>query len=630
MGPSSYTPSDLPQAYNSAILAPHPRLGLARLIPQDGRIQLAFDFHWQAQQDEMDYIRQIGLSSTSRDDYLHHKAKLGLESLGSFFEPDFETFGTFIIRDTHPSNPGADLHYNIGDRSPYVGVPVDNRRFDDGQELSQWLDRTNFFSQNEPQPKAIAPWQRVILCQGLSFASVAEQPQRSLPFLVHDVESDPIRMATDIHLSGERRGGSEATNPYSNPHNAFHITFYERLQNQTSGLLEASHRRRLRIGRLYAKPQENNDMNGKENDAELAFRQSSFTMIATTRHTKVVRQTASPSNPEYYWTILILSPSNFFPLRRHNLGTDWKISGGQMSQQTAELSYIVYALREVEERWRQFNKHIETLLVEDFMDPEAYTKLLFDDQTFSRSRLYFWIIGCLNEFDVSIDDNIKQCTLYRQARVHPRLDSILKSSSKSSGSDSSGERDLFRLQELDKEAGEIQQSLKDLQAQFKAKLATVQALRDGLFNASALMESRSSTRLGQDVQLLTYVSIFYLPLAFCAALWAIPNITDGDTRNPFIVTALLVGFVTYAIVFNLGNIAQVLGRKYFSRKRQLLQKMEEDHDLSWQKRRERFEEFPPNEERKRPSEWWIVGYQIYRWFRKLGVKAASSSGAVTA
>jgi hypothetical protein len=58
--------------------------------------------------------------------------------------------------------------------------------------------------------------------------------------------------------------------------------------------------------------------------------------------------------------------------------------------------------------------------------------------------------------------------------------------------------------------------------------------------------------------------------------------------------------------------------------------MEEDPDPSWQKRRERFEEFPPNKEIKRPSEWWIIGYQIYRWFRKLDVKAASSSGAGTA
>lgn len=37
-----------------------------------------------------------------------------------------------------------------------------------------------------------------------------------------------------------------------------------------------------------------------------------------------------------------------------------------------------------------------------------------------------------------------------------------------------------------------------------------------LFNASAVVESRLSTRLGQNVKLLTYVSIFYLPLAFCA------------------------------------------------------------------------------------------------------------------
>jgi hypothetical protein len=37
-----------------------------------------------------------------------------------------------------------------------------------------------------------------------------------------------------------------------------------------------------------------------------------------------------------------------------------------------------------------------------------------------------------------------------------------------------------------------------------------------LFNASAVVESRLSTRLAQNVKLLTYVSIFYLPLAFCA------------------------------------------------------------------------------------------------------------------
>lgn len=40
------------------------------------------------------------------------------------------------------------------------------------------------------------------------------------------------------------------------------------------------------------------------------------------------------------------------------------------------------------------------------MDPDAYVTLLFDDDRFSRSRLYFWIIGCLNEFLISIEDNM--------------------------------------------------------------------------------------------------------------------------------------------------------------------------------------------------------------------------------
>jgi hypothetical protein len=36
-----------------------------------------------------------------------------------------------------------------------------------------------------------------------------------------------------------------------------------------------------------------------------------------------------------------------------------------------------------------------------------------------------------------------------------------------------------------------------------------------LFNASGVMESRASTRLGENVKLLTFVSIFFLLLSFC-------------------------------------------------------------------------------------------------------------------
>jgi hypothetical protein len=44
-----------------------------------------------------------------------------------------------------------------------------------------------------------------------------------------------------------------------------------------------------------------------------------------------------------------------------------------------------------------------------------------------------------------------------------------------------------------------------------------------LFNASSAVESRASTRLGENVKLLTYVIIFYLP--FIAVRLAIQYLT---------------------------------------------------------------------------------------------------------
>ncbi|KAJ2986733.1 hypothetical protein NUW58_g4888 [Xylaria curta] len=74
------------------------------------------------------------------------------------------------------------------------------------------------------------------------------------------------------------------------------------------------------------------------------------------------------------------------------------------------------------------------------------------------------------------------------------------------------------------------------------------------FAWASITETRISTRLGQNVMLLTYVSIFYLPLGYCSALWAIPNITDGGTRTPFIITSTIVGLVTLLVAFNLEKL----------------------------------------------------------------------------
>lgn len=152
----------------------------------------------------------------------------------------------------------------------------------------------------------------------------------------------------------------------------------------------------------------------------------------------------------------------------------------EKSKRTAELAYVVYALKEVEKQWRCLNEYVAELLSEDFMHPKAYVKLLFDDNTLSQSRLYFWIIGCLNEFDVSIEDNIKQWKLFQEARVTPFLKPLKNKSEEELGRLQTPEKELQDFQDLDKEAGEVRQSLEDLQSQFQTKLKKVQALRDGV------------------------------------------------------------------------------------------------------------------------------------------------------
>jgi len=89
---------------------------------------------------------------------------------------------------------------------------------------------------------------------------------------------------------------------------------------------------------------------------------------------------------------------------------------------------------------------------------------------------------------------------------------------------------------------------------------------------------------------------------------------DSNTRSPFIITACLVGLVTFIVVFNLGNIVSLVGKVYLRYRSRLLEKMGNDSNEDWRKRRYQFGEYHPNVERKE-SEWVIFGYQIRRGLR---------------
>jgi hypothetical protein len=62
------------------------------------------------------------------------------------------------------------------------------------------------------------------------------------------------------------------------------------------------------------------------------------------------------------------------------------------------------------ENWTILLQKLDTLLDEEqisFMKPDDYVHLLYDDASFSRSRFYFWAIGCMLTFDGSLSGNIE-------------------------------------------------------------------------------------------------------------------------------------------------------------------------------------------------------------------------------
>lgn len=133
-----------------------------------------------------------------------------------------------------------------------------------------------------------------------------------------------------------------------------------------------------------------------------------------------------------------------------------------------------------------------------------------------------------------------------------------------------------------------------------------------LFNASAVIESRAATELGENVKLLTYISIVYLPLSFCAALWAIDY-----SYHPvvFTVVTLLLATTTYLVVMNLNNLARLSKEVYQRFRRGIITSMLNDDQ--WAPTGEAFSQFQPERVNMTPSEWNILFFLVLRLWKQL-------------
>ncbi|THV70921.1 hypothetical protein D6D28_04809 [Aureobasidium pullulans] len=254
--------------------------------------------------------------------------------------------------------------------------------------------------------------------------------------------------------------------------------------------------------------------------------------------------------------------------------------------------FASFTLREVVSDWEILLQYMESLVSVHtvIVNPEGHDRLLFDDEKFSRSRLYFWMLSSLATFIYMMENTKLNC---ERLQEHVR--------------EQYPDTTNFSIMESDalEAIGPYVASLDQVTRRAKTLQQRVVAFRDGLFNASSVLESRAANRLSENVKLLTYVSIFYLPLGFCASLW---STTDTFSWNGLKFAMVLTAVITYLVAFNLNQLVRLSRSIYDVGRKKVVKSMTESENDDWKKRGARFGQFQPPPLKPQPSEWLLLWY----------------------
>jgi len=145
-------------------------------------------------------------------------------------------------------------------------------------------------------------------------------------------------------------------------------------------------------------------------------------------------------------------------------------------------------------------------------DSKLRDKLLFEDAHFTYSRRYFWAYNTLGV----INDGIKSmCKAYSDAFTkdfwagkhrtlwpHPDPDST------------DGLEYALRMRTLQQELESAVADLEVVQKKNERTMTEICSLREQLFSGSSVKESRRAIEQGDNIKVLTGLSMIFLPLTF--------------------------------------------------------------------------------------------------------------------
>ncbi|KAF1969967.1 hypothetical protein BU23DRAFT_512189 [Bimuria novae-zelandiae CBS 107.79] len=209
------------------------------------------------------------------------------------------------------------------------------------------------------------------------------------------------------------------------------------------------------------------------------------------------------------------------------------------------LSWIAVALHHVSWRWESAIAAVDA----EIMTPAqvVFTPdrdiLMTDDPQFSHAKTYYWALQSYKLFEQKIKTTVETWRCFEEESLkklwHSKVDAEewhMKQRSINLGID-----------QLEKKMEKIRQRIEE-----------VKDLREGLASASALFNSRTAVRQGDNIRLLTYVNLLFLPLTFGTSIFGM-QIMGSNTRvlHAFAIALPSATLLTLFIIINLENVLDI-------------------------------------------------------------------------
>lgn len=198
--------------------------------------------------------------------------------------------------------------------------------------------------------------------------------------------------------------------------------------------------------------------------------------------------------------------------------------------------------------------------IEILFDRDTLLYSRFDDKEQSRANHYFWCYNALDVMNESIRSMIEAYRTVFTAKVWNGEDETLWPVS---GSDPQYSLHKSQLEPIQKAFETQIAHLEEVLEQSGQRQREILRLREELFNGTSIREAQYTYQQGQNIRLLTLVSVFFLPLSFVTSVFGMTNMPT-EQRYWIFGTVLVAVCVPVFLVVAFINRPEWLGTLVFT------------------------------------------------------------------